>query len=287
MVTVGSILSGTFRFVRGNIGPIFVWAGIVVLISLSSRLVMAPFYQERLADMQSGTPPSPHLGTVFLPALFWIAVLTILWAAAFRAVFFPEQRRFAYLRVGMDELRLLGTSLVLFVGGYIVALIIGGIAIGIGYAAGGGMIAVVLGLILFCALVWVATRVSPAGAMTILERKVVIGPAWRLTRGAFWRLFGAYVVLTIAFIFVYGLVFSMQMGSILMDMAHPLDPEAAARVAQWQADQAHFSVRMVVVALVTGLLGGFAFAFQAGMIAVATDQLLGRRDGQALGEVFE
>ena len=288
MVTIGSIWSGTFRFVRGNVGPALVWGGVIVLVTLISTLVMGPFYQARLADLQSGAPPTPHFAAVFLPAIVGVAVFTILWAAVFRAVLFPEERRFAYMRAGMDELRLLGTLLVLFVGGYLVVLIVGAIFIGIGYAIGGGIVAVILSLILFCAIIWAAVRISPAGPMTILQRKVVIGPAWRLTRGAFWRLFGAYVLLAIAFMAIYGVVLSLQMGAILTDMAHPTDPVAAARVAQWQADHyGHFSVWSVLVALVTGLFGGFALAFHAGLTAVATDQLLGRQGGDHLSEVFE
>jgi hypothetical protein len=166
-------------------------------------------------------------------------------------------------------------------------LIAGAVLIGIGYAIGGGIVAAILGLVLFCAVVWAWTRVSPAGAMTILEHKVVIGPAWRLTRGAFWRLFGAYVLFGILILVVYGIVLSAEMGPILSDLAHPADPEAAARVAQWQADKAHLSVSLVVMSVVSGVLGGFTFAFQAGMIAVATEQLLDRGGATRLNQVFE
>lgn len=287
MVTIGSIWGGTFRFIRSNIGPVLIWSGVVLLVTLVSGLAMAPFYQQRLAELQSGIPAQPRLGAMFLPGLIWVALLTILWAAAFRAVFFPEQRRFAYMRLGMDELRLLGTSLILFLGGYIAMLIAGAVLIGIGYAIGGGIVAAILGLVLFCAVVWAWTRVSPAGAMTILEHKVVIGPAWRLTRGAFWRLFGAYVLFGILILVVYGIVLSAEMGPILSDLAHPADPEAAARVAQWQADKAHLSVSLVVMSVVSGVLGGFTFAFQAGMIAVATEQLLDRGGATRLNQVFE
>ncbi len=123
MVTTGSIWGGTFRFVRGNVGPIVIWGVIVLLVSLLSTLVMGSFYQDRLTAMQSGAVPSAHLGMIFLPAVIWLVVFTMLWAAVFRAVLFPEERRFAYLRIGMDELRLLGTVLILFVGGYIGLLV--------------------------------------------------------------------------------------------------------------------------------------------------------------------
>jgi hypothetical protein len=288
MVTIGSIWGGTFRFVRGNLRSALVWGCIIVLMSLVSTLVMGPFYQARLEGMQTGAPSAPNFGAVLIPTVVGIVVFTILWAAVFRAALFPEQSRFAYMRAGMDELRLLGTLLALFVGGYLVSIIVGAIVIGIAYAIGGGIVAAVLGLICFCAIIWAAIRISPAGPMTILQRKVVIGPAWRITRGAFWRLFGAYALLAIVFIIVYGLVFALQFGAILNDMLRPADPEAAARVALWQADHyAHFSIWSLIVAVVTGLLGGFALAFHAGMTAVATEQLLGRRGEKRLNEIFE
>jgi TRAP-type C4-dicarboxylate transport system permease large subunit len=86
---------------------------------------------------------------------------------------------------------------------------------------------------------------------------------------------------------VYAVVAYAQMGSMMSDMLHPTDPAAHARVAAWQAANYHFSLRMVITSIVGGILGGFAVALEVGIVAVATDQLLGRRGEEHLSEVFK
>jgi hypothetical protein len=136
-------------------------------------------------------------------------------------------------------------------------------------------------------VVWALIRISLAGPMTIAQRKVVIGPAWRLTRGAFWRLFGAYLLLAIATLVVYGVAMAVQMGPVLGNMMRPTDPEAVARVAQWQAAHyGNFSGALIASTIVSGILGGVMLSLQGGMVAVATRDLLGVGTAN-LGEVFE
>jgi len=294
MVTIGSIWGGTVRFVRGNIGAILVWSLIIFAVSLLSMLVMAPFQQARLAAIQSGAAAPPNFAGFFGAMLIALGAFVILWAAAFRAVLFPGDRRFFYLRLGMDKLRLLGTILVVFVGGYLV-VIVGGLLLStvmalIGRAiagdGGAGLMAIVTALALFCTAIWAFVRVSPCGPLTIYQHKVVIGPAWRLTKGVFWRLLAAYLLLFLALALVYGTLLTVQMGPVLGDMAHPTDPAAAMRVARWQA--AHYGTingQTIAYGLLTGLVGGVAMAFHAGMTAVATRQLLGVGDTN-LDDVF-
>jgi hypothetical protein len=293
MVTIGSIWGGTVRFVRGNIGAILVWSLILFATSLLSVLVMTPFQQARLAAMQNGAPAAPNLAGFFAVMLLMFATFVILWAAAFRAVLFPDDRRFFYLRVGMDELRLLGTMLVLFVGylavcagGMIVWMVLVLVARVIAGDAGAGFLGIVVLIALLCGWIWALVRVSPCGPLTIYRRKVIIGPAWRLTRGAFWRLLAAYLLLFVGLFLVYGTLFAVQMGPVIGDMTHLADPAAAARLTQWQA--AHngaINGRTIAYGLLTGLIGGVALAFQAGMAGVVTRQLLGVGDA-TLDEVF-
>ena len=294
MVTIGSIWGGTVRFVRGNIGAILVWSLIIFAVSLLSMLVMAPFQQARLAATQAGAAVPPNFANFSGAMLIALGAFVILWAAVFRAVLFPADRRFFYLRLGMDELRLLGTVLVVFVGGYLV-VVLGGLLVSmvmvmVGKAiagdAGAGVAAILTFLTLFGVVIWAFVRVSPCGPLTIYQRKVVIGPAWRLTKGVFWRLLAAYLLLFVALALVYGTLLTVQMGPVLSDMAHPTDPAAALRVAQWQA--AHYGTingQTIAYGLLTGLVGGVALAFHAGMTAVATRQLLGVGDTN-LDDVF-
>jgi len=288
MVTVGSILGGTFRFVGQNIGKVAIWSGIMSLLSLLSMAGMQPFYAARVASLQSEVPAAPNLGAFALVVLISLVAFIILWAAVFRAALFPEQSRFAYLRLGMDELRLLGTMLVLIVGGYILFLILGVVGLLLARIAGASFgVTAAVGLAILCLMVWLAVRFASAGPLTIVERKVIIGASWRLTRGAFWHLFLAYLAITLIIALAYLVFAVVQMGPVLGDMLHPLDPAASLRVAQWQAANYSLSGRSVIVALVYGILGGLMLALQAGVTAVATDQLLDRRGGHRLSEVFE
>lgn len=297
MVTVGSILSGTFGFVRDNIRAVLVWSGLLTLFSLVSMVGMRPFYEAQLAQAQQAQPvaPSlPHPAIFMLVMLAFVLVFLVQFAAVFRAVLFPQESRFAFLRLGMDELRLLGAMAVLIVGGFIVGIVcsvvltflIGILAVAVGPAAS-GIGAFVLVLALFCGTIFLWVRLSLVGPMTMIQRQVVIGPAWRASRGHFWRLFGAYLVVTLLVMLVYLAVAFVQMGPIMGDMLHPADPAAHQRVLAWQAANYGFSLRTLIVAIVGGLLYGFSTALQGGMAAVATAQLLNLRGGQHLSEVFE
>ena len=294
MVTVGSILSGTFGFVRANVRSILVWSGLLVLLSLASMALMRPFYAQQLAEPQGGTLPMPHLGMFGLVMILFFVVFLVQYAAVFRAVLFPEQSRFAYLRLGMDELRLLGTMLILAIGGgaassifiAILAIIVGllSVALGVGSTV---VFTVVLTVAVFAALIYFWVRLSLAGPLTILQRKIVIGPAWRASRGHFWGLFGAYLVISLLIFAAYCLIAFVQMGPIMTDMFHPTDPAAHQRMLAWQSANYGLTLRSLVFAILGGLLYAVCTALQGGMVAVATAQLVDRGGGRRLNEVFE
>lgn len=290
MVTVGSILSGTFGFVRDNIRAILVWSGLFFLLSLGLMLIMQPFYAAQLATMQAGAVAPPQFGPLLLMMVLLLVVMTVVWAAVFRAVLFPEQSRFAYLRLGMDELRLLGCVLVLLIAFYLLMLvsgivlaILGAAVMGVGGAAG-GVVAVALAALVLS--LWLGTRFSLAGPLTILERKIIIGRSWRMTRGNFWRLLGAYLVVLVLLAIVYGAL-SLLRNPGFATMMRPASLEAQQQLVAAQAQAFSFSLKNIVIAVVTSVIGGFALALHAGVTAVATAQLVDRRGEQHLSEVFE
>ena len=290
MVTVGSIWGETLRFVRANLIPAAAWSAIIFALGLVSMLISAPFYQTQLAVTQGGNAQMPVSSGFFLSILLTLGVLVILWAAAFRAVLFPEQKSFFYLRLGVDELRLLGTVIVVFLGGYLAAtvasvivtmvvVLLGRLVLG---DLGAGLAAIVSLIAIFCVILWAGVRISPCGPLTLYRKQVVIGPAWRLTRGAFWRLLGAYLLLAVALILIYLVLFAAQFGAASVDWAHP---ESVMRNIQGAQASASIGHRTLNAAL-AGVVGGLALAFHAGMTAIVTRQLLGLRD-TGLGEVFK
>tara|TARA_R110001599_G_scaffold66509_6_gene188014 strand:+ start:7148 stop:8128 length:981 start_codon:yes stop_codon:yes gene_type:complete len=67
----------------------------------------------------------------------------------------------------------------------------------------GEIIATVFGsfglmVLLFPVYVFFATRLSPCFAMTIKDRRIVLFDAWNVSRGRFWPILGAFVIIAIA-----------------------------------------------------------------------------------------
>ncbi|MCI4644969.1 MAG: hypothetical protein MRY64_09320 [Hyphomonadaceae bacterium] len=115
------------------------------------------------------------------------------------------------LALGGDEWRLIVVGLLyglvffaLYIGFAIVVFVPVGI-IGAAAASGGGdgaavlagLVAVVLGIAAFCAMIFIMVRLSPAAAMTVRDRKIQFAAAWGASKGRFWQMFGAYAVIYI------------------------------------------------------------------------------------------
>lgn len=289
MVSVGSILGGTFRFIRANPRAIAVWAGINIVLSIAMQLVMQPFYTARALQMTNGaTPYFSHSGPILLTWLVMILVLIVLYAAVFRAVLFPEQSKMAYLRLGGDELRLLGLIFILLLGwtigtalfGVVIALI--GAAVGVLFSPGRlglNIAAIIFVLVLTAGIIFVSVRLSLAAPLTLARRKIMIGPAWRLTYGRFWTLFGVYLALWLAALIISLIVSMPMMRPMLSAMAHPGDPTAQQQLAMFQAQQMSLRLSFGGIALRVfgGIFGAIMLAALGGAPAVATVQLLDAR----------
>jgi hypothetical protein len=70
----------------------------------------------------------------------------------------------------------------------------------------------------FCAAVTVLTRLSLAGPMTFAERRLRVFASWSLSKGVFWRLFGAYTlsfalgaIVLLLMLLIVGLVLNILM----------------------------------------------------------------------------
>ncbi len=149
----------------------------------------------------------------------------VLYTAIYRAVLRPEQSRFGYLRLGGDELRMIGLFVLLFLI-LAAAIFLAGLAITVpvgmlAAAAGGGsrsavgigVLSVLLILpIMFVLAAWLGVRLSLAGPMTLDTHKIQLSAAWRLTRGHFWPLFGAYALSWVFLIVIWAVTMPVSMG---------------------------------------------------------------------------
>lgn len=124
---------------------------------------------------------------------------------------------------GADELRLIGVyffwMLTIFAV-YIAVAVPLGIIIGVVAALAGnsGMMAVVplmilLPIAVYCALIWVAVRLSPAAAVTIRDRKLTFLSARKATKGRFWALFGAFLVMFVVMYLIFIIVIALFLGA--------------------------------------------------------------------------
>lgn len=294
MVTVGSILGGTFRFVRANLPSIAIWMILSLVLGIVMRLAMAPIYDAQLANLAAaaqGLPPTiPPLGSFFLVFAAMTVFMLVIYNAVFRAVLFPQDRTAAYLRLGMDELRLLGLMAALFGAFFIVMLVFGivvgivGAIVGVALGAGrGGAVGIVFLIfaVVWAAMIFVSIRLSVAAPLTLQRRRIVIGPAWRLTKGRFWTLFGAYLVVALGLFVLMLILMLPTMGPMIAAMTHPGDPDAARRMAEAQAQQMRLDLTAggVLWLILNGLIGGVVLAFVGGLPAVATAQLLDEKAG--------
>lgn len=144
----------------------------------------------------------------------------VLNAAVARGVLSPEARRFGYLRLGMDEVRVLVVTLAL-VAIQAVASIIGFGVVGglIGAAEATGqawlvLIGVLLALAVIAGLIFLMVRLSLTVPITIAERRIAILDSWRMTAPAFWPLFGMAVLA-----FVMTMVVSLLSSIVVMPVS--------------------------------------------------------------------
>ena len=135
-----------------------------------------------------------------------IAFYSVLYTAMNRAVLRPAQGAFGYLRLGVEELRQFGLFLLTFVMlicAYILMFILGLIAFAVIQllvvkAAPGSsaptFLGLGVGLLFLAAWIYVTTRLSLASPLTFDSKRVNLFGSWRITRGQFWPMFGAYVL---------------------------------------------------------------------------------------------
>ncbi|HEY3812926.1 MAG TPA: hypothetical protein VGL66_06850 [Caulobacteraceae bacterium] len=160
--------------------------------------------------------------TVLAPWGLWLMVIsTVLFTAVLRAVLEPEKSAFAYLRLGMDEVRLFFLRIVygVLAAAFMAAIVGAGVVLFIatdryiGHPWEGwiDVLVIVLGL---CLLIWVLFRLSLSFPMTFADKRLRIFESWSLTRGHFWGVVGVWalsvllvVAVAIGFMFVRQFVF--------------------------------------------------------------------------------
>lgn len=287
-----------FRIAREKPRVILVWAVVNLIVSVVMALVLVSAFGPTLVELeamsqQGSEDPEQALAmferlaplyALMIPA--GLLVIAVTSAAVYRIVLRPEDDRFAYLRLGGDELRLVLLMLIYLVLAigftFAVTLVAGLLAAGAAALGGGAgaLIGVLIGLGTLAFMIFVIVRLSLAGPMTFAQGRLKVFESWRLTKGHFWRLLGAYVlalaltvvVLLLALI-IYAAIAAISVGGDLSQVGAVFAPDMSSVGA-------YFTTSMIIYLLFGAVLGAVQNAVLYAPPAVAYREL-GPRAGEA------
>ncbi|MFN4097802.1 MAG: hypothetical protein ACK4GG_13625, partial [Sphingomonas sp.] len=138
------------------------------------------------------------------------------------------------------------------------------------------LVTLIVPLVVFVSMLFPIVRLSLAFPLTLHRGKVVIGEAWRLSRGRFWTLFGAAFVVTLLVTILNMAVSLVTMGGYMFDVIAAVgNPDAASRVAEAQTQTfGKFSPMTVLYSLGSAITAGLWVTLAGGSIATAAKLLL-------------
>lgn len=216
-----------FRVVRRHPMALVFWSLFYIVVMVGAFAAMGPSFVSFVAATealeQSGATPTmadfepifQMMGTLFVILLpLSLISSAMLYAAVARSVLRPGESSFGYLRLGMDEVRVLVVSLVLFLVFTVLAVVVfGAIGAVAGIATASDMpmlwlVVFLLGLAAVLLFIWLAVRLSLAIPITMAERRMAIFDSFGVTKGRFWPLLGM-ALLAFVMTIVVGLLGSL------------------------------------------------------------------------------
>ena len=202
-----------FRLTRRAPLAVLSWAAAYAVFIGLMFLLVGPHFVTVLSvitemQAQGQTEPSPEdverLAQAYGVIIGWAMPLGLLFSAVIstaiaRSVIRPEDRKFGYLRVGKDELRVLGASLLVSL--IMFAVMFAGFMV-VTVATAGAMalpalwlIVVLLSLAIIGLLIWLSVRLSLVVPSTFAEGRIMLKPAFAMTgKKVFWPLLGMAII---------------------------------------------------------------------------------------------
>lgn len=297
---IGKVIGGGFRLVRERPVAVLVWGLVYMLAVIGMTFAMRPLMQSQM-QATGGDPQvalanvGAMMGRIALFGLVFIVVYAVLFAASQRAVLQPERQGFFYLRLAMDELRQLALSIIFILGFYIALLVVmillGVLVALLGAATGSAELTAALMVIEFIAMfvlsIWFCTRFALAFPLTLLRGKIIIGESWRITRGRFWPLFAAFLIVFLVLILIIAIVSVATNGGYFAQLAQSGgNPVAVQQAAQQQMAEQFGAIngKMIVRWVVSAMAGGLIVAVWGGTLATAARELT--NDREEIAEIF-
>jgi hypothetical protein len=255
MDKVFSFDNAAFHFARTSGPSGYMWkhalsylllAGLIVAVSYFLMKPLWDVYGQAMAEVmmlaETGGPGDPavmagEISTalmenalrILLGQILIVVLGVMLWAAFEAAI----QRRYVRdegfsLRFGGDELRIIVVGLIwmaMFIGGGIVTQLamlglVMPVATMVDNPAVAGIWGFVVGLSFIAVWIYFTVRWSAAAALTIRDRKIRFFDSWGATKGRFWTMLGAFLVLWlilgVVFFILYAVGVTGLFGSAMM-----------------------------------------------------------------------
>lgn len=313
MATKFSFDNAAFHFARTDGPPGFIWKylacyaiGALVLMGIgyyAFQPLIGPYVElfsslmessrsQRAAEEAFANAILQSLGQVAIGMLLLMVFYAVFWSVMEAAVLRRYIRDEGFsIGFGADELRMLAIGIIWylsFMGMYLVFTLamMGLIAPVVAMAQDNPGLVALWTIIVVPALmvVWlyVVVRLSPAGAMTIRDRKIKFFSAWGLTKGRFWPTLGAFAVLGLILylimMVVYMVVGFTMIGSIFSAMdftSSEPDPEAVFAALASSGTMTGLAIGYFLMLLVQGF-SQYAWAGVPALVA-KTDPSIGGR----------
>lgn len=197
-----------FRIVRRRPLAVLAWAlAYIVVFGLGFLLIgqQALSVAQQVEALQATSEPTmAELGPIFqayglifgVTIPLYLVLSTALSTAVARSVVQPKASAFGYLKLGMDELRVLGAFVVLgllLMAYYVAAALI---CVGLGVFAHmsgqwwGWLLCGLAGIGAVLGLVWLAVRLSLMVPIMVAEHRFALFDSFKMTKGRFWPLLG-------------------------------------------------------------------------------------------------
>jgi hypothetical protein len=204
-----------FALLRRRWRVVLGWAGfnLVALIMVVVLTVIFSLITAALTGAGAGAGASATAPTAAVAALVGglgsLVLQTVLVAGVFRLMIRPEEPAFLHLRLGRDELRLIGV----FVVRLLALALLTVLAAALGQAAGGGRAAVLIELAVAALAAWLLLRTALTGPASFADGGLAFARSWRLTRGRAGALLGM-VCLTVCLMLLIGAVLLLALALI-------------------------------------------------------------------------
>jgi hypothetical protein len=284
----GAIGAG-FRLIGREPQAFLVWIVSFLLLGVLPQVgflaAILPQWSRMMQEIAASGPAHARLtsldmfraqaGMMQLQPLVWLMSLfsrTLVLSAIYRAVLEPEDRGFFYLRLGMRELWLGLTMLVLIVVAILLTIVamvptmilVGFIAALAHEAPGVQLVILPVTFLALGVIVWVLLRLSMATPMSFAQRGFRLYESWDLTRGQAGKMFFvalAFVLMAIGFEVVVGCLGLVALGGFA-GVEHlsgwVLQPKFdLARVMPWVVG-AGVAASIVATAIITLFGAGWA-----------------------------